>query len=62
MPPTDLLSFLGKAHAVLADELDALGVEEVDDLKELETDEVEGLIGMLKPDQGRKLRKALAAL
>jgi hypothetical protein len=62
VPPTDLLSFLGKAHAVLADELDALGVEEVDDLKELETEEVEGLIGMLKPVQGRKLRKALAAL
>lgn len=54
--------FLGEAYGVLQGTLECLGVENVDDLQELEPKNVEELASMLKPVQGRKFRKALASL
>ena len=61
-PNASLADFLGRSFALLRDDLDALGVEEIGDLPELEDGEVESMAAKLKPVQERKFRKALASL
>ena len=62
VPPQTLEEFLGAAHAPLRSDLDELGVEEVEDLKELEAEDIERLSAKLKKVQAKKFAKKIAAL
>jgi hypothetical protein len=57
-----LVAFLSPWYDQLRADLDALGVDEVDDLRELEAEEIEQLVNKLKAVQARKLRKKLASV
>jgi len=57
-----LAAFFGAWLPQLQGCLDELGVEEAEDLKELEAEDIEALVSKLKKVQGKKLRKKLAAL
>ena len=57
-----LVAFLSPWYDQLRADLDALGVDEVDDLGELEEEEIEQLVNKLKAVQARKLRKKLASV
>ena len=53
---------LGVSFAGLQEELEELGVEAVEDLRELEAEDVERLAGKLKKVQAKKFAKKIAAL
>ena len=56
-----LATFFGAWLPQLKGYLEELGVEEAEDLKELEAEDIEVLVSKLKKVQGKKLRKKLAA-
>ena len=61
--PASVEDFLGRNNfAVLKSDLDELGVEEVEDLKELEAEDIERLSAKLKKVQAKKFAKKIAAL
>ena len=59
---TDVGELLGALYVPLQDGLEELGVEAVDDLKELEAEDVEQLTAKLKKVQAKKFAKKMAAL
>jgi hypothetical protein len=62
VPPQTLEAFLGNWYGAVSAELVELGVEQVEDLKELEPEEIAQLATKLKPVQARKFVKQLTAL
>jgi len=56
------VEFLGVAYAPLQDGLRELGVEAVEDLKELEAEQIEQLAAKLTFVQAKKFSKNMAAL
>ena len=59
---TDELELLGAAYDTLQGDLDGLGVESVEDLKELDEEDIEALAAKLKKVQAKKFTKKIAAL
>ena len=57
-----LADFFGKTFVLLQSQLHDLGVEETEDLRELQAEEVERLASLLKPVQARKFVKAVSLL
>ena len=55
-------ALLGSAYSVLKEDLEELGVEEVEDLQELEAEQIEQLAAKLKFVQAKKLTRKLAEL
>ena len=62
VPPETLEGFLGKWYGAMCAELEELGVEELEDLVELEPEEIELLAAKLKSVQGRKFVKKVGSL
>ena len=62
VPPQTLEEFLGAAYGPLRAHLDELGVEEVEDLQELEAEDVQQLAAQLKKVQAKKFVKKIAGL
>ena len=59
---SSVAELLGAAHDTLQGDLEQLGVESVEDLKELEAEDVEALAAKLKKVQAKKFAKKIAAL
>ena len=57
-----IAELLGAAYDTLQGDLDELGVESVEDLKELDEEDVEVLVAKLKKVQAKKFAKKIAAL
>ena len=62
MEASSVAELLGAAHDTLQSDLEELGVESVEDLKELEAEDVEALAAKLKKVQAKKFVKKIAAL
>ena len=58
----ELAVALGAAYDTLQHDLEELGVESVEDLKELEAEHIEQLAAKLKVVQAKKFTKKIAAL
>ena len=57
-----MAKLLGATYAPLQEELEELGVETVEDLKELEAEDIDRLAAKLKKVQAKKFAKKMAAL
>ena len=57
-----IAELLGAAYDTLQVDLDELGVESVEDLKELDEEDIEALAAKLKKVQAKKFTKKIAAL
>ena len=62
MNASSVAELLGVAHDALQGDLEELGVESVEDLKELEAEDIERLSAKLKKVQAKKFVKKVAAL
>ena len=58
----DELELLGAAYDTLQGDLEELGVESVEDLRELDEEDIEALAAKLKKVQAKKFTKKIAAL
>ena len=59
---TGVAELLGTVYAPLQEDLEELGVEVVEDLRELEAEDIERLAAKLKKVQAKKFAKKVAAL